>query len=162
MQSIQEIASAFADTKYKIMRGSLYHDITQCSEKLRRVIGLFNDRYQRDFLETALDAIEKHSDEINKPEDIKSVTLNWDNFRDYWEYYIANPANYYRLERIIRDNLDPAEITKFSQERFMNMLVQEEMDEVFQTTLEYLFEVYNAQEDIDVDDEEYADSDEEA
>jgi hypothetical protein len=164
MRSIQELASAFGDNHNKILRGSLHYDRNNCSDKLWTVVGFMRspDHYKQMFVAYALDAIENNPGEITKHEDIQQVQLNWNNFKDYWDYYVADSRNQSRLEHIIRENLQPDEIKSFDFEKFLNLLVQEEMDEVFHATLAYFFEVYNAQEDIDEDDEEYADSEKEA
>lgn len=148
--SIQELAEGFLVDIDAILRGSLYRNKEDCSRKLWVVVGFVknktNGRYARDFLEYALDAIEKTPGDIDKPEDVRSIELCWD-FGRLWDYYVSDSNNQQKLEEAIRDNLHPEEVQRFCMHRFLEIIVQDQMDEVFHATLAYLFEEYEAQED---------------
>lgn len=152
--SIQELAGNLSADVDAILRGSLYCNKEDCSRKLWAVVGFVknktNGRYTCEFLEYALDAIEKAPGDNIDDEDVRSIELCWD-FGRLWDYYVSDTNNQRKLEEVIKENLHPEEINRFCMHRFLQIVVQNQMDEVFHATLAYLLEVYEAQEDTDED-----------
>ncbi len=156
MQSIQELADDLYTLCYHVYRGNQRIKKEYCSQKLLNVVRLIKNKYGYDFFQNAIDKIKNEPGEINKFEDVEPVELSdtyW-NFDQLWEFYTSSTDHYYRVQELIQEHLQPEEVKTFSQKRFFNMLVQQQQNQIFYATLEYLFEAYEVQE-LDENDEDF-------
>ena len=153
MRSVQELAEDLYTLCHHVHRGNKKVKKEDCSPKLWALIQFTQNKYKYDFLQNAIDTIKNETKEINTSSDVSPVELadTYWNFDQLWEFYTSNTDHYYRVEELVQEYLRPEEIKNFCQKRFFNLLVQQQQDEVFYATLEYLFEVYEAQE---LDDED--------
>jgi hypothetical protein len=123
-----------------------------CSDKLWTLVGFLSDDYLFDFLISALSDLSNIDDDIERPEELpRNDNPKWTNpkLKDWLEY----ERNHYEvLEDIVKQYLQPKEIPNFDLSHFIQIAIWQEMDMVYNAVVEYLFEAYNAQEDIDEDD----------
>ena len=154
MQSIQNLASEaqkqLFSNHWHYVENRLSRD--KCSDALWELVGFLSDKYLSEFLDTELETISDINSAIESPEDLLSSHAEWTS-PELTDWLASDRQHYEIVEDIVKQCLKPEEISNFDLCSFIQLAVWKEMDMVYHAVVVYLFEAYEAQEDIDEDED---------